>query len=153
MPWRCIEGVEHPVDRRLGGPQSQSGHGGEEKNSKPLPGLEPPIIQPVAQCYTTELFWYLTVTCIGRNNLMLFVTMSIWTLQYTSGFVLLVKLVETHDKRTGISHLGMFQSSQGEVVTGNPNHYQRRFIFSLPCTNKSVYLVTSYQILLSYLKL
>jgi hypothetical protein len=29
--------------------------GGDEKNSQPLPGLEPPIIQPVAQRYTTEL--------------------------------------------------------------------------------------------------
>jgi hypothetical protein len=45
----------YPLDRRLGGPQSRSGRGGEEKNSQPLPGLEPPIIQPVAQRYTTEL--------------------------------------------------------------------------------------------------
>jgi hypothetical protein len=27
------------LDRRLGGLQSQSGRGGEEKNSQPLPGL------------------------------------------------------------------------------------------------------------------
>jgi hypothetical protein len=45
----------YPLDRRLGGPQSRSGRGGEEKNSQPLPELEPPIIQPVAQSYTTEL--------------------------------------------------------------------------------------------------
>jgi hypothetical protein len=44
----------YPLDRKLGGPQSRSGRGGEEKNSQPLPGLEPPIIQPVAQRYTTE---------------------------------------------------------------------------------------------------
>jgi hypothetical protein len=37
----------YPLDRRLGGPQSRSGRGGEEKNSQPLPGLEPAIIQPV----------------------------------------------------------------------------------------------------------
>jgi hypothetical protein len=43
------------LDRRLGGPHSQYRHGGEEKNSQPLPGLEPPIIQPVVQRYTTEL--------------------------------------------------------------------------------------------------
>jgi hypothetical protein len=43
------------LDRRLDGPQSRSGRGGEEKNSQPLPGLEPPIIQPVAQRYTAEL--------------------------------------------------------------------------------------------------
>jgi hypothetical protein len=43
------------LDRRLGGSQSLSGHGSEEKNSQFLPGLEPPIIQPVAQRYTTEL--------------------------------------------------------------------------------------------------
>jgi hypothetical protein len=34
----------YPLDRRLGGLQSRSGHGGEEKNSQPLPGLEPSII-------------------------------------------------------------------------------------------------------------
>jgi hypothetical protein len=36
------------LDRRLSGPQSQSGCGGEEKNSQPLPGLKTPIIHPVA---------------------------------------------------------------------------------------------------------
>jgi hypothetical protein len=35
--------------------QSRSGRGGEEKNSRPIPGLEPSIIQPVAQHYTAEL--------------------------------------------------------------------------------------------------
>jgi hypothetical protein len=45
----------YPLDRRLGGTQSRSGRDGEEKNSQPLPGLEPQIIQPVAQFYTTEL--------------------------------------------------------------------------------------------------
>jgi hypothetical protein len=45
----------YPLDKRLGGLQSRSGRGGEEKNSQPLPGIEPPIIQPVAQRYATEL--------------------------------------------------------------------------------------------------
>jgi hypothetical protein len=39
----------------MDGPQNWSGHGGEEKNSHPLPELEDPIIQPVAQRYTAEL--------------------------------------------------------------------------------------------------
>jgi hypothetical protein len=39
------------LDRRLSGPYSRFGHGGKEKNSQPLLGLEPPIIQPVAQRY------------------------------------------------------------------------------------------------------
>jgi hypothetical protein len=53
----------YPLGRRLGGLQSRSGRGSEEKNSQPLPGLEPPIIQPVAQRYTAEpsrllkLYW------------------------------------------------------------------------------------------------
>jgi hypothetical protein len=29
-----------PMDRRLGGPQSRSGRGGEEKNSQPSPEIE-----------------------------------------------------------------------------------------------------------------
>jgi len=37
----------YQLDRRLDGPQSQSEHGDEERNSQPLPGLEPPITQPV----------------------------------------------------------------------------------------------------------
>jgi hypothetical protein len=39
----------------VGKPGSRSGRGREEKNFQSLPGLEPPIIQPVAQCCTTEL--------------------------------------------------------------------------------------------------
>jgi hypothetical protein len=46
----------YPLDRRLGGPQSRSGRGGKGKNSQPLPGLEPPIMQPVTQGYITELY-------------------------------------------------------------------------------------------------
>jgi hypothetical protein len=46
----------YPLDRRLGGgDQSRYGRVGEDKNSQPLPGLEPQIIKPVAQRYTTEL--------------------------------------------------------------------------------------------------
>jgi hypothetical protein len=44
----------YSLDRRLGGPQSRSGRGGEEKNSHSLPGLEPSIIQPIAQRCTTD---------------------------------------------------------------------------------------------------
>jgi hypothetical protein len=45
----------YPLDRRLGGLQSRSGHGVEEKNSQSPPGIELLIIQSVAQRYTTEL--------------------------------------------------------------------------------------------------
>jgi hypothetical protein len=47
------------LDRRLGGPQSQSGHGVKEKNSQSLSGLKHPVIQPIAQRYTIELSWLL----------------------------------------------------------------------------------------------
>jgi hypothetical protein len=47
--------TSYSLDRRLGELQSRSGRGGEEKNSQPLPRLEPPIIRPVAQRYTTDL--------------------------------------------------------------------------------------------------
>jgi hypothetical protein len=46
----------YPLDRRLSGPQSRSGRGRAEKNSRPLPGLEPPIIQPVAQLTVTTKY-------------------------------------------------------------------------------------------------
>jgi hypothetical protein len=56
-PTALLPGTEPlvPIGRKLGGPQSRSGGGGEEKNSQLLPGLEPQIIQPVAQRYSTEL--------------------------------------------------------------------------------------------------
>jgi len=38
----------YPLERRLGGPQSQSVGGGEEKTLQPLLGLEPASIQPSA---------------------------------------------------------------------------------------------------------
>jgi hypothetical protein len=41
----------YPSDRKLGGPQNCSRCGGEEKNSQPLPELEPSIIKPIAQHY------------------------------------------------------------------------------------------------------
>jgi hypothetical protein len=47
----------------LGGPQSRSGRGGEEKNSQLPSGIEPPIILPLAQRYTTELSWLLLYVC------------------------------------------------------------------------------------------
>jgi hypothetical protein len=40
--------LRYPLDRRLGGPQNRSGRGDEEKSSQPLPGFEPPMVQPVA---------------------------------------------------------------------------------------------------------
>jgi hypothetical protein len=46
--------------RRLGGPQSRSGHGDEEKNSQPLPGIEPlnpdrPARSPVGRVFDNAL--------------------------------------------------------------------------------------------------
>jgi hypothetical protein len=49
------KGPTFPLVRRLGGPQSRSGCGGEEKNSQLLPRIEPPTIQSVAQRCNTEL--------------------------------------------------------------------------------------------------
>jgi hypothetical protein len=43
----------------MGGHQSRSGCGGEEKNSQLLPGLELQITQHAAQRYTTEISWLL----------------------------------------------------------------------------------------------
>jgi hypothetical protein len=60
-----------PLNRRLGGPQSRSGRGGEDKNSQSLPGFEPPIIQPAALHCTTELpcsYCRLPLNKRGRKN-------------------------------------------------------------------------------------
>jgi hypothetical protein len=44
----------YPLDRRLGGPQSSSGRGGEEKNSQPLNGNN------------TKHYISLTIQCIVK---------------------------------------------------------------------------------------
>jgi hypothetical protein len=58
----------YPLDLRLGGPQSQYGHGGEEKNSQPLLGIKPPIIQPITYFFiknTVNLFFHITTFLFG----------------------------------------------------------------------------------------
>jgi hypothetical protein len=47
----------YPLDRRLGGPQSFCGRGGEEKIPSPRRESNPrtPIVRPVAHRYT---YWY-----------------------------------------------------------------------------------------------
>jgi hypothetical protein len=62
------KGPLYPLDRRLGGPQSRSGRGGEEKNPKLLPGLESPIIQAVAQRYTTQLSRTVAVNILHKQS-------------------------------------------------------------------------------------
>jgi hypothetical protein len=57
----------YPLDRRLGGPQSQSEHDGEEKNTHPLLGFKPHIIQPIAQCYATEISQLMSIHIILLN--------------------------------------------------------------------------------------
>jgi hypothetical protein len=60
----------YPLDRRLGEPRSRSGRGGEEKTSQSLPGLETPIIKPVAERYTAELprLLYRTTKSLSLNK-------------------------------------------------------------------------------------
>jgi hypothetical protein len=45
----------YPLDRRLGGPQSRSGRGGEEKNSQPTPGIE--LENPDRPAHSPVLYW------------------------------------------------------------------------------------------------
>jgi hypothetical protein len=64
-----LKNLRYPLGRRLDGSQSRSGRGGEEKNSQPLSGLEPPIIQPVAQRkFRNELRKKKCYTCVQKWN-------------------------------------------------------------------------------------
>jgi hypothetical protein len=38
--------LQYPLDRRLGGPQSRSGRGGNYKKFRTLPGIKPPTELP-----------------------------------------------------------------------------------------------------------
>jgi hypothetical protein len=61
----------YPLDRRLGGPQSRSGRGGEEKNSQPPPAMEPRTpIDYVSQKKIVERFSSKTVSgALGPERL------------------------------------------------------------------------------------
>jgi hypothetical protein len=77
----------YPLDKRLGGSQSRSGHEGEEKNSQPLPGLEPP--RPSAIPLSYPGFFKITeyVACFVLTFHSLDITSSVtavWTLQLTN---------------------------------------------------------------------
>jgi hypothetical protein len=43
-----VKNPQYPVDRRLSGLQKRSERSGEEIKSIPLPGIEPPLMQPVS---------------------------------------------------------------------------------------------------------
>jgi hypothetical protein len=58
LPQEKEQSPGYPSGRR----GHQSGHNGEEKNFQPMLGLEPLIIQLIAQCYTTELSCLLILT-------------------------------------------------------------------------------------------
>jgi hypothetical protein len=74
----------YPMHRRLGGTQSRSGRGGEEKNSQLLPGLEPPIIQPLAQRYTSELSRLLPIHYSVPRGMQIVITVTNRTAQNCS---------------------------------------------------------------------
>jgi hypothetical protein len=42
----------------------------KRKNSQPLSGLELPIIQPIAQHYTTEFYWILIITYVLNTKIL-----------------------------------------------------------------------------------
>jgi len=46
---------QYPLNKRLGGPQGQSGHFGEQKNLLPLAEIKSQIIQSTAAIHTVTL--------------------------------------------------------------------------------------------------
>jgi hypothetical protein len=63
----------YPLDRRLGGPQSRSGRGSEEKCSQPMPGIEPQNPDRPARSLVsipTELsrLYHLVIVCLNVGH-------------------------------------------------------------------------------------
>jgi hypothetical protein len=56
----------HTLDRKLGGPQSRSGRGGEEKNSQPTPGIKP--LNPDHPARSPVLYRYERGLLLRREN-------------------------------------------------------------------------------------
>jgi hypothetical protein len=64
----------YPVDRRMGGPQSRSGHGGDEEKSchcpRPPPGSETQEKYAIPEAFTAvkiqvEVFWLVTACTVA----------------------------------------------------------------------------------------
>jgi hypothetical protein len=72
----------YPLVRRLGWPQSRSVRGGEEINFHPLSGLEPPIIQPLAQRYTTGLSLPLSLSLSLSLSIYIYIYMCVCVCLY-----------------------------------------------------------------------
>jgi hypothetical protein len=106
-PWSLYSQGKSPsyqFDRRLSGPQNRSGRGSGDKTFQSLSGLEPPIIQPVAQRYSTELsrlvssfkFLFLLLRLSSSISFLLVYTytFSTWSrLEHSCYFVYKIKIV------------------------------------------------------------
>jgi hypothetical protein len=71
------------LDRSLGGPRDHSGRYGVEKNSQPLPGLKAPIIQDVAQRFTTELYCNIVTNLMIVNVTVTWIKFTYFSLSWT----------------------------------------------------------------------
>jgi hypothetical protein len=67
----------YPLDRRLGGPQSHSGRGGEERNPQPPPGIEPynpyrPARSPALYRLSYRAKYFILRRTFSLQNVLLF---------------------------------------------------------------------------------
>jgi hypothetical protein len=84
------------LDRRLGGPQSRSGRGGEEKNSQPPPGIEvlhdfAYYIMVTSTSYT--LLSLLVITFEPRDKI--FMEHECYVIR---GFLIFISVITYHDE-------------------------------------------------------
>jgi hypothetical protein len=77
----------YPLDRRLGGPQSRSGRGGEEKNSQPPQGIE--LQNPDRPAHSPALYGLSYHSSLRLHGVLLFKLRDICTfylLRFTKKF-------------------------------------------------------------------
>jgi hypothetical protein len=82
--YQCINSPSHPLYRRLGGSQSQSGHYGGDKNLPAIMGIEPWLLSSPACSLViilSELLWLLNKTkCSVNNEQSKYKSRCLWTL-------------------------------------------------------------------------
>jgi hypothetical protein len=76
----------YPLNRRLGGPQRRSRRGYEEKNSQPLPGLEPRPYSPLPRNIPLSYPFTLAVLCwYNESELLLLLLLLLLSIARSAG--------------------------------------------------------------------
>jgi hypothetical protein len=134
------KGPSYPLDRRLGGPQSRSGRGGEEKNSQLPPEIEPwnpdrPAPSPALyrlryHSSSGYIYIYIYIYSVSKSSRTESIT------KYTLIYLWYCSLRSKTESYGGKTHETDSQTSDTTVPSGRKLYHLQ---FSLPVTSPETF--------------